>query len=54
MHIVQALDEVMSHLKTHHFNTIEGIMLRTGAVGLIQSIYIYDPDGNLIEISRYK
>lgn len=48
------LDEVMSHLKLHNVAIIDGIVPRTGAVGAIQSIYINDPDGNLIEISQYQ
>ena len=28
-------------------------MTRTGATGPIESVYIRDPDGNLIEISNY-
>jgi len=32
----------------------EGPVQRTGAKGTIQSIYIRDPDGNLIEISNYE
>ena len=32
----------------------EGPVKRTGAKGTIHSIYIRDPDGNLIEISNYE
>ena len=47
------LDEVMRHLQTHRIEIIDGIVPRTGAVGVIHSIYVRDPDGNLIEISSY-
>lgn len=48
------LDEVMSHLISKGITIIDGIVLRTGAVGKLKSIYINDPDGNLIEISCYE
>ena len=31
-----------------------GVVARTGALGPIDSIYLRDPDGNLIEISVYR
>ena len=27
--------------------------MRTGALGPIESVYVRDPDGNLIELARY-
>ncbi len=47
------LNELLAHLKSNDINIIDGIVPRTGAVGAIHSIYIKDPDGNLIEISCY-
>jgi catechol 2,3-dioxygenase-like lactoylglutathione lyase family enzyme len=47
------LEEVISHLKELHLAIEEGPVERTGAVGSIRSIYLRDPDLNLIEISNY-
>ncbi|GAB7387761.1 hypothetical protein BSNK01_15980 [Bacillaceae bacterium] len=47
------LDEVISHLRSCHVEIVEGPVQRTGAKGLIRSVYIRDPDGNLLEISNY-
>lgn len=32
---------------------VEGPVRKTGAMGPIESVYIRDPDGNLIEIANY-
>ncbi len=47
------LPEVLNHLQTCAVAVEQGIVQRTGAVGAIQSVYIRDPDGNLIEIASY-
>ena len=47
------LDEVVDHLKSLNVLIVEGPVARTGALGDMVSIYIRDPDGNLIEVSNY-
>lgn len=45
--------EFKSHIESLGVPIIEGVVKRTGAMGEIHSIYLRDPDGNLIEISNY-
>ena len=47
------LSQVMGHLRSCGVKIIGGPVRRTGAVGPIESIYLRDPDGNLIEVSNY-
>lgn len=47
------LQEVVRHLGACGVEIIEGPVRKTGAVGPIESVYIRDPDMNLIEISNY-
>ncbi|HXF65956.1 MAG TPA: VOC family protein [Burkholderiales bacterium] len=46
------LDEVIAHLARHGVAIEEGPIERTGARFPIRSVYVRDPDGNLIEISE--
>jgi catechol 2,3-dioxygenase-like lactoylglutathione lyase family enzyme len=46
------LDQVVARLEAHGVPVIEGPVRRTGATGPIESVYVRDPDLNLIEISR--
>lgn len=45
--------DVVTHLATCGVEIEEGIVDRTGATGPIRSVYLRDPDGNLVEISEY-
>ena len=48
-----ALEDWQSHLKSLGIPVIEGPVARTGALGPMTSIYLRDPDGNLLEIAIY-
>ncbi|MHC5348643.1 VOC family protein [Metapseudomonas furukawaii] len=47
------LERVLEHLAEQGVEVEEGPVMRTGARGPIESVYFRDPDGNLIEVSRY-
>ena len=44
---------VLEHLTQQGVAVEQGPVARTGAIGPIESVYFRDPDGNLIEVSRY-
>ncbi|NOD85574.1 VOC family protein [Ruegeria sp. HKCCD6119] len=46
--------EVVAHLENCGVEIEEGIVPRTGATGPIKSVYLRDPDQNLVEISVYE
>ena len=48
------LDDVIARLAEKQVPIVEGPVLRTGATSRIRSVYVRDPDLNLIEISELK
>ncbi|MFI7422166.1 VOC family protein [Nonomuraea sp. NPDC049684] len=47
------VETVMDELARHGVGIEEGQVERTGALGPIRSVYLRDPDGNLVELSNY-
>lgn len=47
------LEQVIAHLARYRWPITEGPVMRTGATQPIRSIYLRDPDLNLIEIAEY-
>lgn len=48
------IEEVANELREEGVEIVEGPVEKTGARGPIDSVYLRDPDGNLVEISRYR
>ena len=46
------LDEIVAHLKRCGVDIVEGPVRRTGAQGPSLSVYVRDPDMNLIEVAN--
>ena len=47
-----SLQDVMARLKSFNVEIIEGPVMKTGAKGPIRSVYVRDPDLNLVEIAE--
>ena len=47
------LEQWLEHLLLEGVVIVEGPVARSGALGPMQSVYVRDPDGNLVEIARY-
>lgn len=50
--VTTPLEQVIAHLKAQQVAILEGPVQRTGATGPIRSVYVRDPDFNLIELSN--
>lgn len=48
-----SVTDFKAYIESLGVKVIEGPIKRTGAMGEINSIYVRDPDGNLIEIANY-
>ena len=46
------LDEVLKRLQAKNVPILDGPVMKTGAVSRLRSVYVRDPDLNLVEISE--
>jgi catechol 2,3-dioxygenase-like lactoylglutathione lyase family enzyme len=51
--VATPIDEVVALLAERNVPIVEGPVDRTGARGKIRSVYLRDPDNNLIELASY-
>jgi len=51
--VAEPVSAVLAHLAASGVPVEEGPVTRTGALGPIESVYVRDPDGNLVELARY-
>ena len=51
--VSERVESIQTKLVQLGVDIIEGPVKRTGAIGRLRSIYIRDPDGNLIELSNH-
>lgn len=53
-HLEETIEEIQDKLKSCGLQIELGPVSRVGAKGDMKSVYLRDPDGNLIELSSYK
>ena len=47
------VDDILHHFKSYYVDVVEGPVEKYGSEGAMTSIYVHDPDKNLIEVAVY-
>ena len=47
------VDDILHHFNSYYVDVVEGPVEKQGSEGTMTSIYVHDPDKNLIEVSVY-
>lgn len=48
------VEDILHHLRSYYVDVVAGPVEKNGSEGEMTSIYVHDPDNNLIEIAVYK
>lgn len=48
------LEDILHHLRSYYVDVVAGPVEKHGSEGAMTSIYVHDPDNNLVEIAVYK
>lgn len=48
------VDDTIHHLRSYYVDLVDGPVTKQGSEGEMTSLYIHDPDNNLIEVAFYK
>lgn len=48
------LEDIIHHLNSYYVDIIEGPVEKHGSEGAMTSLYVRDPDNNLVEVAVYK
>ena len=48
------MEDVHNHMVSYFVDIVAGPVKKLGAEGEMLSLYVHDPDQNLIEVSTYK
>lgn len=51
--VEDTVEDVVEHLEAEGETIVEGPVEKTGSRGPMTSVYVRDPDGNLVEFARY-
>lgn len=48
------VEDILRHLRSYYVDVVAGPVKKEGSEGPMTSIYVHDPDDNLVEISVYQ
>ncbi|MDL5360744.1 VOC family protein [Halalkalicoccus sp. NIPERK01] len=52
--VESGIEEVVDHLDESDVETVHGPVEKHGTLGPMRSVYVRDPDGNLVELASYE